>query len=318
MSGLSHLVVTRFAIRRLFAAAQPDPLAPARLRHRLRLLESIARPALLAQTCTDFRWLVLVDEALPAAFRDQLERVVGVHRDVVVKELDGRGPDALAAAIAAATPAGTRRLLQTILDDDDALHRDVVAWLQDEVRDLSGDSAVHCPVRFLGLEDALQWDLVPEHEAPFGYAKPWVRRDFAGRPFPVSAGFSVCAPFPDVLLTPEHVSHAIVKNVLRPGDSRVADRSGLAQRVIQARAFVSSALAPTPWREQSLSLEEHYRVCSLTGPQCVMTNHAGNAQKARLAERADLREAVVPGRSFDGVGVDWMRVEGLLGPRGCP
>jgi hypothetical protein len=165
-----------------------DPLTPANLAFRFLLFEIVCLPGVLEQSCQDFDWVLVIDEQLDPRNRERLERLVarreGSHVHVY------RGEDLTRLAwLEPYLPAGCRRVVTTLLDDDDGLPRDFVAALRDRI-DGPADTP---PVKILGCRDAIQWDLVHSKRSALGYWAPWHRGRRIVRP-PMSCGFSVLAP----------------------------------------------------------------------------------------------------------------------------
>ena len=69
--AMEHFLLTRFNVR----LADRPPASDQWLRDRLRLFTTFTVPSVQSQTCTEFRWLALCDEASPAWLREELAQV---------------------------------------------------------------------------------------------------------------------------------------------------------------------------------------------------------------------------------------------------
>src|SRR5438034_4513816 len=91
MPETQHFILTRFGLRDPRAAYSRrewvrgiDALDPLRLAFRLELFRIVCFPSVVAQTCQDFDWVILVDPDLPSVFLRQLEDViVSRHRTYI-------------------------------------------------------------------------------------------------------------------------------------------------------------------------------------------------------------------------------------------
>jgi hypothetical protein len=106
--------------------------------YRLALFEAITVPSMAAQTSQDFHWLVVVDQRMPRAARERLDRAVAARPGTEVLPVEFKSD--LRAAVAArarelADTAGTEFTVTSRLDDDDAMHTEAFARLHDEADD---------------------------------------------------------------------------------------------------------------------------------------------------------------------------------------
>jgi len=128
MADFKHLLLTRFNVRH--APWQADKhgqavLTEEWLEHRFRLFDRFCFPSVAAQTCRDFEWLVFFDVATPERFRRRLER----YRGFAPFQPEFATDDALIEVIRRRA-AGASTLVTTRLDNDDAIHREVIARVQ--------------------------------------------------------------------------------------------------------------------------------------------------------------------------------------------
>lgn len=143
MSDFKHLLLTRFNVRH--GPWQADKhgqavLTDAWLEHRFGLFDRFCFPSVAAQTNRDFQWLVFFDVATPERFRRRLERYRGFAPFAPEFTTDDRLIDVIRERA-----AGAATLITTRLDNDDAIHRELIARVQ-----------AHLPVRQLELVNFLE------------------------------------------------------------------------------------------------------------------------------------------------------------------
>ena len=68
---MNHFILTRFNLR-LYPKDKNGnvTLTPEWLEHRFQLFELYTLPSLSAQTCKDFKWIVLIDRETPQEYKD--------------------------------------------------------------------------------------------------------------------------------------------------------------------------------------------------------------------------------------------------------
>lgn len=144
---MKHLILTRFNLHIWKEDKHGQPtLTEEWLRERVMLFETYCLPSLMAQTCKDFKWVILFAADSPEwlmvkvrQWRDmfplirpvsvRMERrsdFMGIFREIAVSE---------------ASPQGGR-MLTTYLDNDDALRRDFVADVQKRASQLPDESFI--------------------------------------------------------------------------------------------------------------------------------------------------------------------------------
>lgn len=145
---MNHFILTRFNVR-LYPKDKKgnNTLTPEWLEHRFQLFERYTLPSLSAQTCKDFKWIVLIDRETPQAYKERLEGCVErcpnlhiirvrsdkgylstqVFREVIqrdMKEVYGEN-------------FKDGQVLTTWMDNDDSLAIDFVERVQQEAAKLS-------------------------------------------------------------------------------------------------------------------------------------------------------------------------------------
>ncbi len=103
--------------------------------YRQLMLEHLTLASLDAQTHRDFVWVIAIDRDMPAAARARLEELAAGRPYIRLAETELKRdfvPDLVAWTRAEARARGKGWALTTRLDDDDALHRDLVGRLHRE------------------------------------------------------------------------------------------------------------------------------------------------------------------------------------------
>lgn len=212
---LQHFLFTRYSVRvgadrqGMFGVAADSLLTPERLQMRFDLFRAIALPSIEAQTGVEFTWCIAVDPEMPKVFRDELERVFEPHAHMHVVTLPfGQRLDMLDWAAEYVNPKATH-IVSTLLDDDDGLAAGFLAEVQTRAA-----AEIHSGKNWglTGAENGWQWDLLRSEDGTLGRVKPWIRRDFCGNPFFLSAGFSLWAPREankTVFVVGHHMAHSL-------------------------------------------------------------------------------------------------------------
>lgn len=134
MNPFGHFILTRFNVPLRFdlppgrQPAQPG-LDPGWLARRFDLFEGVCLASVVRQTEPDFQWLVFLDEATPAAFRDRLAARAAAHRflqPVYCRRFD---EETVLPEIRRRESPGRLRIT-TRLDNDDAIHPRLVAQVR--------------------------------------------------------------------------------------------------------------------------------------------------------------------------------------------
>ena len=227
---LQHFVITRFCCRGGDAKSgihwlerRPGPLESWTLNYRFRIFETVCLPALLGQTNQDFDWILVIDVALPAAWKDRLTNVCRRPRTHLVEYRAGMDLRRLSWL----EPFMTSRpdhVITTMNDDDDALPRtfieSVQAYVQGSIVELAGAPAP--PFRVIACKNCLEWDLVITRSFPMGRTAPWHRRH-NGERYPVSCGFSLVCRYPAYSFSALSLRHASSEFVF---DNQICARTG--------------------------------------------------------------------------------------------
>ncbi|BAV97999.1 glycosyltransferase [Lysobacter enzymogenes] len=326
---LWHAVITRFSYRHTTTAAgldgvlvsllRRDPLQPERLAFRFSLFELTCLPSLLGQSEQNFDWFIVIDRELPPVWRERLQALVAGRARTHLYEYDPARDLTSTEWLQPYAPAGTTRLLTTLLDDDDALPADFVEQMQ---RTVAAREAELAPIATLASRKSQQWELVRSRRAPLGYRCAWHRGGWV-----LSTGLSLLCRWPQHRLTVLAIHHQVADLWFLP--ERGAALMQLLQerwslddaRAVQATEFIAGRIDDFQRRAQACldagddaHADEALRFVDLSDAveAFVVSNHFGNDQVLRLFEPKPDRLAVAGAGDFPGVPLD------LAGFRGNP
>ena len=178
---LAHFVITRFCLsgRRLFSrTGGPEvgrfgPYKSRTVNFRLKLLEMISLPGLLAQTNQDFTWVLLVGADVEEGVKDRLREMTRAKDRVFLHEYRSDAPDRLE-TLGWLDPLLSDQpdyVITTINDDDDALPRRFIDVVQSHALALSAQGRL-LPVKLMGAKRAVMWNTVFTPNAPLGWKAP--------------------------------------------------------------------------------------------------------------------------------------------------
>lgn len=129
---VSHIFLTRFNMatpgRELAIRTQPGWL-----QHRFELFEQFCLPSVAAQTRRDFEWIIYFDEETPDEFKARVEDLRAIF-PFTPYYCGLFGPEGTPRSIQECFAPQTDLVLTTRLDNDDAIAKDFVERLREEVR----------------------------------------------------------------------------------------------------------------------------------------------------------------------------------------
>lgn len=131
VNSFGHFILTRFNVPLRFdlppgRQAVRAGLDPGWLARRFELFERVCLASVARQTVQDFQWLVFLDEATPAAFRDRLATLAAAHSCLQPVYCDRFEEETVLPEIRRReTPDRLR--ITTRLDNDDAIHPFLIA-----------------------------------------------------------------------------------------------------------------------------------------------------------------------------------------------
>lgn len=142
---MEHFLITRFNIATNWTLDKADrpTQTPQWLEHRFRLFEEYCLPSVMAQTCTDFKWLCLFDADTPLEY---IERIEGYGRKCknfipcFLSETEAKDfIPSLRGIIRSLLPVDADTVITSRLDNDDAIHRDMMRLVRKYAESVDGD-----------------------------------------------------------------------------------------------------------------------------------------------------------------------------------
>lgn len=305
--NLAHFVITRFCVRDgpwLKRIDGPwfgpvNPLRPRYVALRLALLEMLCLPGILAQTNQNFTWVLLVDAALPAAARRQLDALAERKERTHIHEYraDGTEPvDALGWLRPAFPEAKPDYVLTSVCDDDDALSKRYVETVQNHVAGLAPPP----PFKTIASKQFQQWDMAFSTAAPRGWMREWrgarTLPDGSRRLINLSPGFALLCRYPAFDFSVLGLKHALAETYFdykvpppRPNAAIVRSRF--------LRAARDAGIANVP------SGPDAFFDASGAGA-AVIANHGANLDTRRLGTR-DAPQRVTGAENSPDAAIDW-------------
>ena len=171
---VAHFIITKFCLRGgrwmdhvdgpWFSAV--NPLKASNVNLRLKLLETICLPGLLAQTNQNFTWVLLVDADLDRRAKRRLRELAGSLGRVWLHEYRADAPVRLE-RLGWLEHLMDRPdfVITTQNDDDDALPRRFVETVQSHIAELH-DAGRLPPYKIMANKSALQWHMAFTRNAP--------------------------------------------------------------------------------------------------------------------------------------------------------
>ena len=299
--GLAHFIITKFCLRGgkwmdpvdgpWFSAV--NPLKARNVNLRLKLLETICLPGLLAQTNRNFTWVLLVDADLDRCAKGRL------------KELAGNLDRAWLHEYRADSPVRLERLgwlgrlmdrpdfvVTTQNDDDDALPRRFVETVQSHIAELQGAGRMP-PYKVMANKSALQWHMAFTRNAPLGWASPWRRPK--GVP---ACGFSLACRHPAFDFSVLGMRHLYAESYF-DFEARPPARNVAIYRRMFSEAARDARVGRIPMNAAAF-------FDSSAAGAALIGNHGGNARGWRVPSTAVSNRCLVRGaETFPDVGIDW-------------
>jgi hypothetical protein len=132
MQNFTHLLLTRFNVRtRGTKKIQPNQEW---LEKRFKLFDEICYPSIYAQSNQDFTWLIFFDINTPDYFLNKIEAYSGWKNLIPIyidcEFSDRKFPNSLRTVISSSVKNGSKYLITTRLDNDDAVSKDYIEAVQ--------------------------------------------------------------------------------------------------------------------------------------------------------------------------------------------
>ncbi len=129
---MEHFLITRFNIATNWTLDKAKRPTHTRqwLEQRFSLFEEYCLPSVMAQTCTDFKWLCLFDADTPLEYIDRIEEYGKKCKNFIpcfLSETEARDfIHSLQGIIRSLLPVNADIVITSRLDNDDAIHRDMM------------------------------------------------------------------------------------------------------------------------------------------------------------------------------------------------
>lgn len=206
---INHFIVTRYCIRDLevfagggkFLGTAGDPLQKSYLEKRLIMIQGVAYPSLLGQTNRNFEWVFLVDRDLPESYRQRLKGITrGKIKTHIVEYIEESKMQYLHWLNLMIDP-DKPYVVTTNLDDDDALSKNYIEALQNNIIQLHHNSSLP-PFKFFGCSKAYQWSLIHTDRVRYGW-----KSDATFRWPYSSVGMSIMVEHPKINMACPGINH---------------------------------------------------------------------------------------------------------------
>lgn len=139
--AFTHFLITRFNLvnkihQWKLDKSQQQVLDQSWLDHRFDLFEKYCFPSVLDQSNKNFQWLLYFDTTTEEKYRQRIEKLVAPYSFIHVLYKDGYGDfQENHTADCLQLNAGKPYVMTTRLDNDDVIHRDFVAKLQEQFKE---------------------------------------------------------------------------------------------------------------------------------------------------------------------------------------
>lgn len=136
-NAFHHIILTRFNCSNSRSSNDREVAIRSRpgwLEGRFELFERYCLPSVLAQTNQNFEWRIYFDRHTPSEFLERARRGIGSADNIRLMLCDIYGSETVREDLARDFPEQNGWLVTTRFDNDDALRRDFVERLREEIR----------------------------------------------------------------------------------------------------------------------------------------------------------------------------------------
>ena len=297
----TFVVITRFCLRGYNTLRQfekrklpghVDPLGADNIAYRYSLLNVFAAQSLRHQQFKNFKWVVLIDQALPAQWRSKVQVVVAEFNGDIFEYRAGLAIE-FNDWIPGLDTARGGRLVTINHDDDDLLPEDYLAGLAQLIDAATADGTLP-PVSLAASSHILQWDLLRTQHIPYGSIGPWPK----SRARYASTGFSLICADADFGFCVSGLSHARM-------DAYFSGDADPDKRFTNVRFFRQTLIERYPQFFEHATPEQCvFDMRNRCGP-VLMSNHAINVQRKRLYEQKAWLRPVVNAQSLPHAKFNW-------------
>lgn len=144
-SVFTHYVITRFSVRFDYMKTN-NPFELNRLNARFNLFQKICYPSVINQTNTNFIWVILIDKHLPNNYKDLLYSILSTNKKIKIKVVEWNVNNQLGNA--KWLHPNTTEIITTRLDDDDAMHPNMISDIQNYYNNPKGRNGKVCFITF--------------------------------------------------------------------------------------------------------------------------------------------------------------------------
>jgi len=285
----------------------PDPLNPRTLNYRLQLFEMITLPSLQQQENKDFSVIIVVDPELPKKYRDRLDGLTKGMKTVVLHDYS---PEVSQNSLQWMKPyiqSQTEYLIITKLDADDGLFQGFTKYIYNYLKGLY-DKKVIQPVHFIKCKHVLQWDLLFSKNAPYGYLKPWGRKQTITN----STGLTICTRYPEPDVSIFGIDHQFVGYLFEDTKELNLQEKQIKGAEKLRKTIKEKAKNVNPFWDGEICKNLNYHEISFEEPQMLMTNNFLNDRFIRVFEQPGMREVFDPETSLPGIGFDKKMLAGFI------
>jgi hypothetical protein len=305
-----HFIIVPFSFRRpnFVKGKFPDPLKPSVLKERFRIFEIITLASLKAQINQDFTLIIIVDPLLPDFYRKKFLEVTSGMKKVILHDFSEIFKQNTITWLHPYVSKETRYLIQTKLDADDALYKGFTKYVQDHFNGILKLEKPP-PIHFISGMDVVQWDFIHTPKAPFGYLKPWTRKNT----ITISSGLTYCCKYPEMDISVMGNNHQIIGEIFRDKMENSKISADLKKQIeIFSNKIESLATNHFPEWDGVLRKETHFHVINTDRPQAMVLNFFSNDQFERIFEHPKLRTIVSDVTIFSEIVIDFQAMTSVI------
>jgi len=283
-----------------------DPLRHKNLDLRFEIFQIACLPAILNQENQNFKWILLIDPALPFKYKTKLENLVLVRPDTHLvrysSELNINNLDWLSPLI----HPETRYVITTKLDDDDAIFTGFTNYIANHINKLYS-SGMLLPVNFYACKNNCAWDLYYSKNEKLGFVKPYPIKNQ-----PPSAGFSLSCKYPELNLSVLSFSHHNFE-YLSEQTKEIPENTGVKVKTIERNRKLIKDLAQATKLAWNGELNDHnFHYLDSDFMQSLITNHFDNIQLFRIFRNSETRTPVDEKSTFPEFSINFKQAESYI------
>lgn len=304
--NFKHIIITHFCFRGKNAfkhlrwpgqAFYIDPLTKKNLEHRFKLFEMLCLPSIVNQSKQNFAWVIVIDKKLSNQNKQRLKKLIDKKEKSFLIEYDDTLRLDKLDWLKPFIDGQPDYVITTNHDDDDALPENYVEQMHKYLHSLKGTKPFP-PIKLMGCNQIVQWELTPSKKAPLGWKSPW-HRDYATS----SCGFSLLAKYPEYNHSVSGIIHKFAYDYFDFTTNPITKHIALVRK-----AFLETSNQHRDSLTNFNMVDLFYDMGKTTGP-VLMSNHSRNAQFERLYEKKEEYIPVTGPGSFPGIPLDWANIK---------